>query len=161
MTTNDNLLVRLRPVIPDDLPTFFDHQRDKLANDMVAFTVPDPDDRDAFMARWQRILANDAIIKRTILLRETVVGNVTHFEQFGKPSVGYWIGRAYWGQGIATAALKLFLQEIPTRPLYARAAKDNLASIRVLEKCGFALVGEDTGFAEARGTEIEEVIMRL
>lgn len=161
MKANTPVAVRLRPVALNDLPTFFTYQQDKLANDRVAFSVPDPDDYDAFMARWQRILANDAIVKRTILLHETVVGHITHFEQFGKPSVGYWIGRDYWGQGIATAALKLFLQQVPTRPLYARAAKDNLASIRVLQKCGFAIIGEDQGFAHARGTEIEEVILRL
>jgi len=40
-------------------------------------------------------------------------------------------------------------------------AKDNIASVRVLEKCGFVISGYDQGFANARGEEIEEVIMIL
>ena len=47
------------------------------------------------------------------------------------------------------------------RPLYGRAAADNLGSLRVLEKCGFVRVGSERGFASARGEEIEEVILRL
>lgn len=47
------------------------------------------------------------------------------------------------------------------RPLYARAVKDNIASIRVLEKCGFVLSGEDKGFSNARSKEVEEFILKL
>src|ERR671922_121773 len=78
------------------------------------------------------------------------------------PEEGAWIGRSYWGQGVATRALKEFLTRIETtRPLYARAASDNAGSIRVLEKCGFTRVGVDRGFAHGRNEETEEVILRL
>ena len=83
------------------------------------------------------------------------------WEREGVREVGYWLGRAYWGQGIATAALSTFLHHIKTRPLYARAAKDNRASLRVLEKCGFKIIGENRGFANARGKEIEEFLLQL
>ena len=43
----------------------------------------------------------------------------------------------------------------------ARVAKDNLGSRRVLEKRGFAIVGEARGFANARGEEIEELVLEL
>ena len=62
---------------------------------------------------------------------------------------------------LATAALAALLREVSIRPLHGRAASDNLASIRVLEKCGFVIVGTDRGFANARGAEIDEVILRL
>lgn len=75
--------------------------------------------------------------------------------------VSYWIGKEYWGKGIATRALSEFLSELTDRPLYARAAKDHLASLRVLEKCRFAIVGEDKGFASARGRETEEFVLEL
>ena len=71
------------------------------------------------------------------------------------------VGKPYWGQGIATAALRAFLLQVTVRPIYARAAKDNLASLRILEKCGFTMVGEGKGFANARGQEIEEWLLRL
>ena len=55
----------------------------------------------------------------------------------------------------------MFLEFVTVRPLYARAAKDNIGSRRVLEKCGFVICGEDKGFAHARGAEIEEYVLRL
>jgi RimJ/RimL family protein N-acetyltransferase len=48
--------------------------------------------------------------------------------------VTYWIGRSYWGKGIATDALTAFLAVDRSRPLQARVASDNVASRRVLEK---------------------------
>jgi RimJ/RimL family protein N-acetyltransferase len=51
--------------------------------------------------------------------------------------VGYWLGRSYWGRGIATRALALFLPLVPARPLYAHVASHNTGSMRVLVKCGF------------------------
>ena len=91
-----------------------------------------------------------------------VVGHVGSYEQFGKREVTYWIGTAYWGQGIATRALTAYLkQTLTTRPIYARVAKDNVGSRRVLEKCGFTVVGESKGYANARGKEIEELLLEL
>ena len=75
--------------------------------------------------------------------------------------LGYTLHHKYWGQGIATQALSAFLEQVKARPLYARAVKDNLASIRVLEKCGFKIIGEDKGFANARGAEVEEFVLAL
>ena len=153
--------VQLRDIVESDLPVFFEQMRDPEACHMVAFTVEDPADRAAFDARWARILADDSITKKTILVDGQVAGQVTGFEQFGKPSVGYWVGREFWGRGIATRALSAFLKIVKERPLYARAAKDNVASLRVLEKCGFTITGEDVGYANARGAEVEEVILIL
>lgn len=159
--TAGHLHVRLREVRASDLPIFFDQQLDESANHMAAFTAKNPTDQESFMAHWARILSDETIITRTILLDGQVAGHVGSFEQFGQPEVSYWIGRRYWGKGLATTALTLFLDHIPTRPLYARAVKDNIASLRVLEKCGFTIVGEDTGFANARGAEVEEFILKL
>lgn len=157
----DDTQVTLRDVTPADLPVFFDHQRDPVANQMAAFTATDPSDREAFMARWTMILANETIRVRTILAGNDVAGSILRYEEMGKPEVSYWLGREFWGRGIATRALALFIAELPERPLYARVAKDNIASVRVLTKCGFKIVGEDKGFANARGTEVEEYLMAL
>jgi len=153
--------IRLRDMVKADLPTFFEHQLDPVAGHMVAFTVEDPSDRVAFDARWAEVLADDSITKKTILVDGQVAGRVVAFEQFGRPSVGYWLGREFWGRGIATRALAKLLTLIPTRPLYARAASDNVGSIRVLEKCGFIRHGTDRGYAYARAAEIDEVILIL
>jgi RimJ/RimL family protein N-acetyltransferase len=153
--------VILRDTTEDDLPIFFEQQLDSDANYMAAFTAKDPTDKDAFTARWAKILGDDTKINKTILLDEQVAGYVACFEQFGEPEVSYWIGKEYWGRGLATKALSDFLGYAKVRPLYARVAKDNIASIRVLEKCGFTISGEGKGFSNARGEEVEEFILKL
>lgn len=151
----------LREVTEDDLLVLFEYQRDPEAAYMVAFTPKDPADRDAFIEHWTKNLANNNNINRTIVVDDEVVGSIVNFEWEGKPEVGYWLGRQYWGKGIATRALKEFLTIVTIRPLYAAAARDNAASIRVLEKCGFVVTGYGTGFANARGEEIEEALLVL
>ncbi|QKY69356.1 GNAT family N-acetyltransferase [Lentibacillus sp. CBA3610] len=151
----------LRNVIDDDLPIFFKHQQDREANQMAAFTRKDPNDWNSFAENWNKILTNKNIIKQTIIVENTVVGHVVQFEQFGEPEITYWIGKEYWGKGIATKALREFLKQVTIRPLYARAAKDNIGSIKVLKRCGFLISGEDTGYANARGKDVEEFILIL
>jgi RimJ/RimL family protein N-acetyltransferase len=150
----------LRDVVEDDLPIFFENQLDPEATYMAAFTAKDPGDREDFANHWKGIMADDTVIIKTIVFNDQVVGHVLSYEESGKPEVSYWLGRAFWGQGFATQALKIFLAEvIKTRPIYARVAKDNLASIRVLEKCGFVVIDEAKGFANARGEEVEELVL--
>lgn len=156
----DDLL--LREVIESDLPLFFRFQLDPDANHMAAFTARDPGDRAAFDAHWKKILADPTTTNRTIVLHGQVVGSVASYLEAGEPEVTYWIDRAWWGRGVATRALAAFLARVdPRRPIHARVAKDNLGSRRVLEKCGFRVTGEDRGFANARGAEIEELLLVL
>jgi len=153
--------VRLRDAVQADLPTFFEQQLDADANHMAAFVAIDPADQDAFMAHWAKVMADKDIFIKTILFKNLIAGYVSTHGWFGEPEVSYWLGKPFWGQGVATAALKQFLQAQPLRPLHARVVKDNAASIRVLEKCGFTLTGEDKGFSNARQVEVEELIMKL
>lgn len=134
--------VVLRDVTEADLPIFFEHQLDTEASQMAAFPSRD---RDSFMAHWRKILGDSTLIKQTILFDGAVAGNIGSFEQDGQAQVGYWIGREYWGKGVASAALAAFLAHVQARPLYAHVAKHNLGSVRVLEKCGFAICGQETG----------------
>lgn len=153
--------VSLRDVEETDLMIFFEHQQDPDANIMAAFTAKDPADQIAFNDHWAKVLSDDGILVKTILFEGNVAGHILTHGWFGEPEVSFWIGKGYWGWGIATEALRLFLDIQNLRPLYARAAKDNIASIRVLEKCGFTITGEDKGFANARGEEVEEYSLTL
>jgi RimJ/RimL family protein N-acetyltransferase len=158
---NLTINVQLRDMIASDLPTIFEYESDPDACYMAAFASPEPTNRAAFDAHWSKILADESITKRTIVYDVQVAGHIGCFEMFDQLSVGYWIGKPFWGKGIATRALQLFLAQVTTRPLYARAAKDNIGSMRVLEKCGFIITGEDKGYAAARDAEIEEYILTL
>ncbi len=117
-------------------------------------------ERDAFMAHWAKIMANPACATRVILADGSVAGDIGAWTDGAERLVGYWIGREFWGRGIASAALAQFLHEEAARPLTARVAKHNLASIRVLRKAGFALVGEDA-FDLPGGMKVEEFVYRL
>lgn len=153
--------ITLRPIKPEDIPLFYAMETDEASRQMAAFGPPGALDPATHAARWQRILADPTVLARSVLADGAVVGNVNKFIMFGEDTVAYWIARPHWGKGIATAALGLLLAQVPERPLYARAASDNLGSRRVLQKCGFVVIGEETNFAEARKANTPEVIMRL
>ncbi len=151
----------LREFLDDDLTTFFEQQRDPEANYMAAFTKKNPDDAEAFQLHWQKVLADKNVLIRTILYDDAIAGYILSHDWFGEPEITYWLGKAFWGKGLATNALQAFLKVQTVRPLYARVVHDNHASKRVLEKCGFQVNGEDKGFANARNKEMREYILIL
>lgn len=145
--------VRLRPVKDTDLPIFLAHQEDPVAAAIASFPTRAP---DAFYAHWATIRADLAVVNRTIVVDDTVVGNIGSWLVDGHREVGYWIAREAWGRGYATAALTVLLDEIHDRPISAHVAIDNVGSRRVLEHCGFVRVGE-----EVADDGVLESIMRL
>ncbi len=153
--------IQLRDVLESDLPIFFVLQQDQQAIHMAAFTAEDPSDKSAFDAHWKRIMTDQSVITKTIVVDGKVVGHVAKYEMDGNAEVTYWIDSRHWGKGIATQALAQLLTMVTARPIYARAVKDNHGSIRVLEKNGFAIVGEDKGFADGRHEVVEEYILKL
>lgn len=152
----DNVL--LRDVADGDLPIFFEQQMDPAANQMAAFPARD---KNAFTTHWTKILGDETVIIKTIVYNGHVGGNVGSWEQSGERLVGFWIGRDYWGKGVATKALSGFLGHVKARPLHAYVAKHNIASLRVLEKCGFTISGEDKGPSNAGGDDVEEFFLTL
>jgi RimJ/RimL family protein N-acetyltransferase len=130
--------VRLREVEPTDVPVFYEHQADPESVRMVAFASRD---REAHAAHLERILTDPQVVMRTIVEDDAVAGQVLSFPRDGVREVGYWLGRRFWGRGIATAALGEFLRIDPSRPLHGVVAEHNAASRRVLEHHGFVLVG--------------------
>jgi RimJ/RimL family protein N-acetyltransferase len=129
-------------VLESDLPIFFEHQRDPLAVEMADFRSRD---LEAFMAHWHKIMHDEISLLRTVVFRGEVAGNVESFMRGDVREVGYWLGREYWGKGIATKALSLFLNLEKRRPLYAGVVRHNAGSLRVLEKCGFVAERQEGG----------------
>lgn len=136
MTVGDDVTpaVALRSVEDRDLEVFFVHQADPQAVEMAAFPARD---EDQFAAHWAKVRADDALVARTIVADGMVAGNIGSWPDDGQQLLGYWVGREWWGRGVATQALALFVDEVSIRPLYAHVAAHNVGSIRVLEKCGF------------------------
>lgn len=153
-----NKNVKLRKTKLDDLPILFTFQLDQEANHLAAFTPKDFTDKAAYLIKHTRLLNDPKVNNQTILLDDVIVGSIAKFEMFGESEITYWIDRNYWGKGIATAALKIFLLVERNRPLLGRVAFDNIGSQKVLEKCGFTKLGSNKEFANARKAEIEEYI---
>jgi RimJ/RimL family protein N-acetyltransferase len=153
--------ISLRPLEDWDLDAIYQQMTDPESVRMAAFTAEDQADRGALLDRISRARADASVWHRVIDVDGAVAGTIAFFRIDDQAEVTYWVDREKWGQGIATAALRILLAEIAERPLYARAASDNVASLRVLEKAGFRRVGVNRDFAPGRGEEIEETILRL
>jgi RimJ/RimL family protein N-acetyltransferase len=111
-------------------------------------------DENAFAAHWARIRLDRTVMIRTILAGEAVAGYVGSWLDGSERRVAYWLGREWWGKGIATRALSQLLAEIEGT-VFARVASTNVASRRVLEKCGFIAVGTQSE------VDVDEIVMRL
>jgi RimJ/RimL family protein N-acetyltransferase len=158
--------IRLREVCQSDLPPLFRHQLDPQANLMA---VAHPRDLATFTAHWSKILSDPGVVARAIVADELLVGTISCFEsdghdevESGSPrAVGFWIAKEHWGRGIATRALGLLIEQVTVRPLHARAARSNRASIRVLERNGFVIAGYRMSPADDRFPACEEAVLVL
>ncbi len=76
----------------------------------------------------------------------------------GRPQLGYWIGRAQWGEGFASEAAEAVVDAVfrltELDVLFASARVDNPASRRVLERAGFRHAGAGREWFEARGANL-------
>ena len=149
--------ITLRDVTVSDLPILIEQQLDPEATAMAAFPSRE---KASFMAHWTKIMMDETAILKTIIFDGQVAGSIVSWETAGEREVGYWFGKEFWGKGIATQALTEYLGIVKTRPLFAHVAKHNVGSRRVLEKCGFTVIGEDK-YVNIGNEEVEEFVLRL
>ena len=150
-------MITLRPVEEADIEVFYEHQADPIGSTMAAFPSRD---RAAHFAHWTKnIVGNPDGVVRTVLVDGAVAGNVLSWmdPELGR-LMGYWIGREFWGRGIATEAVRLYLTDVTERPIHAFVALHNVGSQRVLEKNGFVRV---PGEPEIGGDGVEELLFVL
>jgi RimJ/RimL family protein N-acetyltransferase len=153
--------VALRSIEDADLDVLFNQMRDPESVQMAAFTAKDPNDREAFDTHMSKVRTSPDVTQRAVTRDGQLVGSIASFVMDGDTEITYWIDRSAWGQGIASQALALFLDTVVVRPMYARAASDNLGSLRVLQKAGFTITGTEVSYAPARNADTEETILRL
>jgi RimJ/RimL family protein N-acetyltransferase len=147
--------VELRPVVESDLEVFYEHQTDP---ESIAMAVFGAREHGVFMEHWhKRILANPENHARTVTVDGEVAGNMLSWPMEGHRYVGYWIGKEFWGRGVATAGMQALVEEISERPLIGLVVKTNIGSQRVLEKSGFTRVEQRPSPQDG----IEEYVYRL
>jgi RimJ/RimL family protein N-acetyltransferase len=131
--------VRLRDVEEADLEVFLEAEHDPETVRRSKFT---PRDRETFMIHWAtKVLGDSTVFAQTVTVDGEPAGSVVAWWEQGKRFIGYGFARPYWGRGIGTKALTLFLQREKVRPLYADPFTGNTGSVRLLEKCGFRRAG--------------------
>jgi len=147
----------LREVVDEDIPVFFEQQNDPEAIEMAAFP---PREWEPFRAHWDRIRQDETCVTKTIVSDGQVAGNIGSWQRDDRRYVGYWLGREFWGKGLATQALAELVEELE-RPLYAEVSTTNIGSIRVLEKCGFKVIETTVEHGEALGEDVDLLVMEL
>jgi len=150
--------VRLRSVEVADLPALYQIQAEPEGSRMAAVI---PRTEEAFHAHWAKVLCDANVVPRVILADEVLAGSISCFQREGLNFLGYWLAREHWGKGIASRALALLLEDVSIRPLHARAARTNVASLRVLQRCGFVVTGYRHSPADERCLECEEAMFVL
>ncbi|MDX2148091.1 MAG: GNAT family N-acetyltransferase [Planctomycetota bacterium] len=153
--------VRLRLTTLDDIERLFQIQLDPLANTLAGTK---PRDRAAFEALWATVLSAspaEGYVPRTIVADDRLAGSIGVFKRDERSEIGYWIAREHWGQGIATRALSLMLEEVRARPLFASVVSHNDASLRVLARNGFVQVTRQHCSETERYLAGEVITLRL
>jgi len=153
--------ITLRALHEDDLDDLLRWEGDPAAADMAAFTRSDPTDRAAFDDHYQRVRSDRDTTNQAIEEDGAFVGTIASFTIEGDRELTYWVDPGRWGRGIASGAVRLFIEHETQRPLYARAAAHNRGSATVLERNGFVKIGEETSWADGAGKEVLEHIYRL
>jgi RimJ/RimL family protein N-acetyltransferase len=137
--TDEHSEVGLRDVRDEDLYVFLAFEHDPEAVRRSRFT---PRPRDAFLRHWREsVLGDPDCLVRTVTVGGEAAGHVVSWTEDGRRFIGYWLGRPYWGRGVGTRALGLFLALERIRPLYADPFAGNTASVLLLERHGFRRAG--------------------
>ncbi len=155
------MTVTLRALHDDDLDDLFRWESDPTGVRMAAFTRPDPTDRAAFDAHYQRVRSSPDSTTLAIEEDGVFAGMIASFTVDGDRELTYWVDPERWGSGIASTAVQTFIQQETQRPLFARAAAGNLGSSKVLLRNQFIKIGEETSWATGLGEDILEHIYRL
>lgn len=156
--------ITLRPTLRADVPSLFEIQLDPQGCELAGVM---PRDLAAFEGRWNEILDQDGncvspadrITPRVIIADGLLVGSINIVPEDGTDWIGYWIAREHWGRGIAKRAIALMVREFTRRPLYARVAAHNTASLRALESNGFVVARRIDVAADARHHPGERFIL--
>lgn len=161
-------VISLRATRPGDVGMLFELHSDPEANAMAGTK---PRTREAYDAVWEKIFKDPKINSRVIEIEtengREIAGGVSVFQAPREGAsdgsmldcLGYWIAKKHWGKGLASRAVAKFLrEEEERRPLHATIAAANARSRRVLEKCGFRIVGRKMGEETERyvGCEVVE-----
>ena len=156
----------LRPWHVDDLDSLVRHADDRAVWLTLRDRFPHPYTIDAGRAWLAAASAEDQPTALAIDVGGAAVGGIGVVPGADvnrhAAEIGYWLGRAWWGRGLATASVGHFVpwvaQTFGFARLFAQVFETNPASMRVLEKCGFQREGVLRSHALKDGRYLDEVV---
>jgi ribosomal-protein-alanine N-acetyltransferase len=148
-TVETNRLL-LRPYQDEDLDPLYEIQRDSKAMQYTIY-VEDRQEAEKRFKAFAALLDRIGYAPWTVVLKqdERIIGwgglNIDPFDSGWGTEVAYFFHPDYWNRGFATELVMASLREGFTHlnldMIGAFARRENRASIRVLEKCGFKYTG--------------------
>lgn len=151
----------LRPTWPDDLDEFVALLNEQeVARNIGTKALPDSAERAMEVIAAPRDPRLPHFFINLVTEDGTkLIGGIGLGRDGDDVELGYWIGRAYWGHGYASEAVKAVLNNawmLGHSRIVARHVADNEATAHVLTKAGFRSTGETSKrFSEVRGGDVE------
>jgi len=149
----------LKPLSVEDAPAVFEWVRDPAVNTYMIYKIYD---NIADVRKWILSLQeNDNNFGIYLKSTNRLIGaiSIPFSKKSNAYSIGYNMNKDYWDKGFTTEAAKAIIkwayQELNAKEFVAIYANGNLASKKVIEKCGFKYVAP-TRYEKADGSEIFE-----
>jgi len=154
-------LLIMRPPVIGDADDLVRHIGDWDVVGMLRFP-PWPYTRSDAVAFISSEMSNDSL---AIVYQGSVIGSIGISALSGRDSIGYWIGRDFWGRGLATeacgAVIADYFETGSGDVLYSSLLAENTASLRLQKKLGFVHMQNVRTFVVARGEEVDAIDTRL
>jgi [ribosomal protein S5]-alanine N-acetyltransferase len=144
--------LRLREMYPEDAEAMFNLNSDP---EVVQYTGDGPfesvEAARIFLTGYRNVYRNSGYGRWITELKSTgeIIGwcGLKFLVDHNQTDVGYRFYKKYWGNGYASESAKACIvhgfSELKLDRIVAHARKENVASLRVLEKCGMKIIGED------------------
>jgi RimJ/RimL family protein N-acetyltransferase len=159
------MTVTIRLINEEDIKTLYPLGNNKEISWMSGGGLTYPLSYDEFRSKKTIALSTAVGEMETYVIHwnDTAVGSIGYFrrEAHAPLEIGYWIGKPYWGKGIASRALQLAIRAMRANgirgTLIATTMDDNVGSRRMLLKCGFVETGTEIFASPAREMDVEGV----
>ena len=157
---------QIRPLDENDIAALVKYANNPRVADQLEDRFPHPY-TIGHARRWlAQLKAQDPLTNFAIASPDEVIGGIgldlREDVYFRTAEIGYWLGEPFWGQGIATSAVRAMtgwaFENLNLVRLEARVFETNPASGRVLEKAGFACEGRLRQSVTKQGKTMDQTI---
>ncbi len=156
----------LRELVQSDAPSLAQHANDRLVWVQLRDMFPHPYREEDAAEFIERIQMQNQPTAFALTVDDQVVGVIGLTVQTDinrlSAEIGYWVGAAHWGKGIATAAVRALtswsMDQLGFVRIFATPFVHNVASCRVLEKAGYLREGLMRKSAIKDGQVLDQVL---